>query len=137
MPSEAKTCEVCGSEQNWFFRLPLPPASKNHAKSRTRSGALVKSGSILSWERDCKLIIGTYEPPRQPLSVSVVLEYPSAKMHRWDIDGRISMLLDALGCHRDQWIDELHVSKVEGEGWAEITVRVIELAPATGKRLEA
>lgn len=107
------------------FVLPLPPCSKNHAKARNwRTGNLVKRSDLVRWEGQCRLLVGGWVPPTEPLRADVYLRYPKGTLHRWGVDGRLSMILDIVcGQRGDEWIDELHVRKTLGDGWCTVTVR--------------
>lgn len=115
------------------FVLPLPPCSKNHAKARNwYTGNLVKRSDLVKWEGQCRLLVGGWVPPAAPLRAEVNLRYPKGTLHRWGVDGRISMILDIVcGARGDEWIDELHVWKTLGDGWC--TVRVEALASGAGE----
>jgi Holliday junction resolvase RusA-like endonuclease len=114
------------------FRLPLPPSSNHGYKLALHGGhpALVKTLELERWESAAAAVLGPWRAPaRVPLKVSIALVYPAGDLRRYDLDGPIKFLIDALvSRRRDQWVDELTVCKIAGggEGHADVEVETID-----------
>jgi Holliday junction resolvase RusA-like endonuclease len=125
------------TRQAWSIRLPLPPTINTGYKTGVRyvkghgwSSRMMKTDRLISWEDQAAFDLKGWEiPKRTPLAVAVRLEVPKANLRRADIDGYLKFLLDrTIGKRNDQWIDRLDVEKVEGDGWAEVTVETLTAA---------
>lgn len=120
---------------SYSVRLPLPPTTNQGYKTGLRFmkgrgwvSRLMKTDRLIAWED-----VAAYEtrhvvrPKGAPLSVAVRLEVHRGDLRRCDIDGYLKYLLDqVVGKRNDQWIDRLSVVKVEGDGWATVTVEEAE-----------
>lgn len=116
------------------FRIPLPPAGTNHGympgvrrdENGIIHGTIIKTRDAKAWDNGARLIVGSWHPPEHtPLAVTITLELPRRLLWKVDIDSLVKFLTDVVvGPRCDQWIVDEHTRKVEGDGWAEITVRV-------------
>ncbi len=115
------------------FTLPLPPTTNAGYKTGSRYehgrwvSRIMKTDRLIAWEDEARFIVRQWEPPRGvPLIVRVTLQVRRGFLRRMDIDGTLKFLVDlVVGKRRDQWIDRLEVSKVEGDDTAIVTVEAI------------
>lgn len=120
------------------FKVPLPPPTNSgykigtrwHRKQQRWVARMMKTDKLLAWEWEVAEIIGDWQPkPKTPLTVKIILAMPKEDLRRKDIDGMHKYLIDQIvGKRRDQWIDHLEVTKLVGDGWAQVTVDWPELA---------
>lgn len=112
-------------------RIPLPPTTNHAYKLALIHGrpALVKTDALRAWEQGARVITGGWEyMAHTRLAVAIRLEVPAGNLRRSDIDGYLKALIDVVvGKRADQWVDELHVTKAPGDGWATVEVRVLEV----------
>lgn len=88
---------------------------------------MAKTGELARWQRTAALIVGAWVPPaRTPLRVEVWLYLPRESLRRTDIDGYQKAILDVVvGARRDQWIDQLTVHKLPGDGTVLVNVEIV------------
>ena len=118
--------------------LPGLPPALNHqyayagmrgGKRRTPEAVAWQTGATAAF-RSAANTAGWRLAPRTPLAVVVGLDGPD--IYRWDIDGRLKCLLDALAAgldHDDRWIVNLTVRKVRVPAARSVT-RVMVMALA-------
>jgi Holliday junction resolvase RusA-like endonuclease len=98
----------------------LPPALNHQYAYAGMRGGKRRTPEAIAWQdgataavRSARNEAGWTAPPRSPLTVFVVFEAPD--IYRWDIDGRLKCLLDAVAAglgHDDRWIAHLTVIKM-------------------------
>lgn len=102
--------------------IPGLPPPLNHAYSHTAGGGKRRNEDVIAWQDAATLVVrntaqvqGWRVPPKTLLAIEIRFTAPD--ILRWDLDGRLKMLLDAIAVGigvDDAYFTALYVRKERG-----------------------